>query len=855
MNRESPLEILRRKLEELLKAEAIASDAAQKFQLQEQIQETRERIRELEGDQATPPAEQAPQVVPKGLRAFDEHDADFFLQLLPGPYRPDGLPESLHFWKTRIEQTDPKQTFRVGVMYGPSGCGKSSIIRAGLLPHLADTVTAVRINASPSGTEADLSATLRTGCPFFAPASDLAAVLRQKDKIPAGRKVLIVIDQFEQWLHGRQEVDFVSLAGPLSECDGGRIQALLLIRVDFWMPLRRFMRQLHIPLEEDTNTADVDLFDQSHARRVLTLFGRSYDDPKGLPKTGPLNRQQELFLDQAIQQLGEPDEGGRIKCVRLSLFADMIQDRPWEPGVLKALGGATGVGVSFLEERLSASTAPATNRTHQQAARNVLEALLPSEGTEIKGGMQPRRELLAKSGYQGRPEDFAELLKILDTQLRIITPTTPVQLERVEGETESKSDADDYYQLTHDYLVPSIRQWLTQERRKTRRGRAELVLQERAQRWDSKPENRSLPSSFEFAKIELLTHRHSWTEPQRKMMRRAGRVHGLRWGAGLLLAIAIAFTVQQITDFVRRDRETSRIRGAVAALRTSRDLLVPRDINDLRKGGFGPEMVLAELQARFSDADATETGKLGLAYGLADYGDVQADFLIGQIKRATHGEATNMVTALGHAPEAALERIRSTAQACDKSGDWRYKARLAIVALHLGDQTLASTMCQLNPDPIQRTTFIDESSLWTGDLAKLSEIAAGIGDWQLCSALCLAVGGVSPDRLALTPEALPTWRGVLTEWYRNRPDAGTHSAARWTLTREAWDVVLPELQQCSSEAQRKQWVQDHAWYVNSVDMTMLCTGTSGNGAKTGFRRTTTVTAQHRIHQVPLRAAR
>src|SRR5271166_6350446 len=26
-------------------------------------------------------------VVPKGLRAFDEHDADFFLELLPGPRR------------------------------------------------------------------------------------------------------------------------------------------------------------------------------------------------------------------------------------------------------------------------------------------------------------------------------------------------------------------------------------------------------------------------------------------------------------------------------------------------------------------------------------------------------------------------------------------------------------------------------------------------------------------------------------------------------------------------------------------------------------------------------------------------
>src|SRR5207302_4826415 len=41
-------------------------------------------------------------VVPKGLRAFDVEDADFFLQLLPGPRDRDGLPDNIRFWKTRL---------------------------------------------------------------------------------------------------------------------------------------------------------------------------------------------------------------------------------------------------------------------------------------------------------------------------------------------------------------------------------------------------------------------------------------------------------------------------------------------------------------------------------------------------------------------------------------------------------------------------------------------------------------------------------------------------------------------------------------------------------------------------------
>ena len=87
-------------------------------------------------------------VIPKGLRSFDARDADFFLELLPGPRDREGLPDSIRFWKTRIEETDPDNTFAVGLIYGPSGCGKSSLVRAGLLPRLSDDVIAVYVEAT-----------------------------------------------------------------------------------------------------------------------------------------------------------------------------------------------------------------------------------------------------------------------------------------------------------------------------------------------------------------------------------------------------------------------------------------------------------------------------------------------------------------------------------------------------------------------------------------------------------------------------------------------------------------------------------------------------------------------------------
>src|SRR5262249_29021817 len=85
----------------------------------------------------TPSQPETLKIVPKGLRSFDAHDADFFLELLPGPRDRDGLPDSIRFWKTRIESTDSNSTLSAGLIYGPSGCGKSSLVRAGLLPRLA----------------------------------------------------------------------------------------------------------------------------------------------------------------------------------------------------------------------------------------------------------------------------------------------------------------------------------------------------------------------------------------------------------------------------------------------------------------------------------------------------------------------------------------------------------------------------------------------------------------------------------------------------------------------------------------------------------------------------------------------
>jgi hypothetical protein len=307
-----------------------------------------------------------------------------------------------------------------------------------------------------------------------------------------------------------------------------------MVRVDFWLAATRFMHELEIRLLEGQNSAVVDLFGLRHARGVLGAFGRAFG---ALPeKADEVTEQHQEFLKQATAGLaGE----GRVVCIRLALFAEMLKERTWVPATLKEVGGTEGLGVTFLEGTFSSTAAPPEHRLHQNAARSVLKALLPEQGTDIKGHMRSYQKLLEVSDYDRRAKDFEELLRILDSELRLVTPTDPEGLEsdehlplRPEGR---------HYQLTHDYLVPSLREWLNRKRRETRRGRAQLLLEERTQQWSQSRQKRLLPSLLESLSIALCTRRAERTESQRRMLRGAFAFHGRRLGLSAILVASLTF--------------------------------------------------------------------------------------------------------------------------------------------------------------------------------------------------------------------------------------------------------------------------------------------------------------------------
>jgi serine/threonine protein kinase/formylglycine-generating enzyme required for sulfatase activity/tetratricopeptide (TPR) repeat protein len=575
---------------------------------------------------------EAIRVVPKGLRSFDEQDADFFLQLLPGPRDRDGLPESIRFWKRRIEQIDPDLTFKVGLIYGPSGCGKSSLVKAGLLPRLRKHILPIYAEATSEETEARLLRGLRKACPLLSGGLGLVdslASLRRDRLWQSGRKVLLVLDHFEQWLHAKRGEENTELVAGLRQCDGEHVQAIFLVRDDFWLAASRFMRDLEIRLVEGENSVLVDLFDPRHAKKVLMAFGQAYG---ALPeRIEDFQKNQENFLDQTISGL---TQDGKIIPVRLALFAETVKGKPWTPLTFREVGGAQGIGLTFLEETFSTSTAPAEHRFHQRSAQAVLKALLPASGTDIKGQMRSRQELLEASGYAHRPRDFDDLIRILDPELRLITPTDPEDSLRAARPT---TPSGQFYQLSHDYLVHSLRDWLTRKQRDTRRGRAELLLAERSAAWNSKAENRLLPSVLEWTRIRLLTEKKDWTEPQRRMMRQGGRFHGVRCVLSLALLIGALLTGTAVRRQVRETQQATQAAGLVQRLLDADTAQVPDIVVAMRDYR---RWVDPALKSELEKAPAGSRQKLHASLALLPVDATQVDYLFDRLCKAGPGELT-----------------------------------------------------------------------------------------------------------------------------------------------------------------------------------------------------------------------
>ena len=471
-------------------------------------------------------------VVPRGLRSFGERDADFFLRLLPGPRAASGLPDIVEHWKQWVESRDDGEpASRVGVIYGPSGCGKSSLLRAGVFPNLDASTTVIFAEATREGTEDSLresfSRILSTADEEASLAELGSRIRRGQGVVAPDSSVVIVVDQLEQWLAGHRVFEAADFAALLRQCDGQRLKAVLLVRDDFWVPLSRLLSFVEVPFETGRNAVFIDLFDKPHARNVLHEFGYAYGRLPS-PKAD-ISADQQLFLSEAVENLSTD---GSVFPVRIAVFAEMVKARDWSLATLKDFGGAEGVGVRFLEETFESETTPVRFRRFASSAATVLGSLLPAGKTaKIRGAAPTFAELRTQTGFDDEPTEFAELIQILDKELRLISVSRDIiQAGSAESQSSEFSRVDDEakYHLSHEYLIPSIREWLRRRNRSSRAGRARLQYEDALADWQVRRSARSLPGLFNWIMIRCFVSRSSMNDSGRAMMQAADRHHALR---------------------------------------------------------------------------------------------------------------------------------------------------------------------------------------------------------------------------------------------------------------------------------------------------------------------------------------
>jgi hypothetical protein len=118
------------------------------------------------------------------------------------------------------------------------------------------------------------------------------------------------------------------------------------VRDDFWLAVSRFMKAVEVEILEGRTSTLVDLFDPRHARKALAAFGRAYGRLRGGPGRSP--KEQGAFLDQAVGGLARE---GKVVCVRLALFAEMVNGMAWTPALLKEVGGTEASGAPSSKRR------------------------------------------------------------------------------------------------------------------------------------------------------------------------------------------------------------------------------------------------------------------------------------------------------------------------------------------------------------------------------------------------------------------------------------------------------------------------------------------------------------------------
>jgi WD40 repeat protein/DNA-binding SARP family transcriptional activator len=543
-----------------------------------------------------PPDPQAPEVCPfRGLAPFDAAHAEYFF----GRERlVAGLVARL-VGSTRL------------AVFGPSGSGKSSVLRAGLLPALANGVlpgserwrqVVMRPGEHPI-------AELRRALARLAPGEGerdgddpLAAAL---GSLAPDERLVLAVDQFEEIFTAcRDEAERAAFAEALvaaADDPDQRVVVVLAIRADFY---GRCAAYRALSAQISANQVLVGSMSREELRRAIELPAKR----AGLRVEPKL---VSALLDDVADQ---PGALPLLSTALLELWEER-SGRTLREASYEASGGVSGAVARLAERAYRRLTEPQRER-----ARAILLRLSDAEEAAPVRRRVPLTELEAE-----RDEDAAAALAVL-TESRLVTVnegTVEVAHEALLSEwprLRAWLEEDAEGRRLHQHLIQTAREW-----QESGRDPAELYRGARlasALEWasDHERERNELERAF-LAESRAASEREA--ERQRRTNR---RLRALLAGVGVLLAAAVVAGVIALSQ-----RQEANSAATVADARRLAAQAVTEDRRDRA-------LQLAGAGVALDDSPATRSGLLStLVRGPSALGVLNGDAEISALALSPDG--------------------------------------------------------------------------------------------------------------------------------------------------------------------------------------------------------------------------
>ena len=300
--------------------------------------------------------------------------------------------------------------------------------------------------------------------------------------------------------------------------------------------------------------------------------------------------------------------------------------------------------------------------------------------------MRSRAELAAVCGLPEGSQLFSRLIEILDTHLHVITSAESEAYATDTALPAESASPEVHYVLTHDSLVPSIRQWLIDGDHKTWGGRARTRLQLLTSFWSRSKERRDLPTLLEYLSILVAVSRRERKPDQRALMRAAGRYYGLLAFGGLLIVAIVLSTAGWIWREASGSLEAeSLIQTIYKAKPEELKRLIKSDLPPYRDAGWTrcsgrPRMTKRPTLARRRRA----------ALALLPVDGRYTDFLCEELLVADTVEFAVICELLGEQPKQGTRQLWAHLEDAHEAPGRRFRAACALARYDPGDPRAGS---------------------------------------------------------------------------------------------------------------------------------------------------------------------